>query len=202
MGPQGVAGFFGQYVWMRKQYNFWRGANGVDAWDVERLVELSARLPVREVELDSIDEIDTAYWFDLGTARPTVRTIVEHVRRRNPVLGARTLSTWGGRAQKPDSSGGRAQVGVKPGDAGPGSGRTATTLPAGGRARRGVSGSLYPQSAYEGLNSRLRSDTPWFRAVAETSMAGSRARRPREPGQVREEAALSGPSPVPWECLA
>lgn len=65
---------------MRKQYNFWRGANGVDARDVERLVELSARLPVREVELDSIDEIDTAYWFDLGTARPTVRTIVEHVR--------------------------------------------------------------------------------------------------------------------------
>lgn len=75
-----MAGFHGQYVWMRKQYNFWPGVVGVDAWDVERLVELSASLPVREVELASIDEIDTAYWFDPGTARPTVRTIVEHVR--------------------------------------------------------------------------------------------------------------------------
>lgn len=79
-GAARVARFLGPYVWVRKQYHFSPGANGVDAWDVERVVELAASLPVGEVELAVIDEIDTAYWFDLGTARPTVRTIVEHLR--------------------------------------------------------------------------------------------------------------------------
>lgn len=65
---------------MRKQYNFWPGAHGVDAWDVDRLVELSRDLPVREVRLASIWEIDTAYWYELGSQTPTVRNVVEHVR--------------------------------------------------------------------------------------------------------------------------
>jgi hypothetical protein len=58
---------------VRKQYNFWQG----DAWDVDRLVELSAALPIRDVPLASITEVDSPYWFDQA---PTVRTIVEHVR--------------------------------------------------------------------------------------------------------------------------
>ena len=32
---------------MRKQYNFWPGPVGLDAWDVDRLIELSRDLPVR-----------------------------------------------------------------------------------------------------------------------------------------------------------
>ena len=62
----------------------------------------------------------------------------------------------------------------------------------GDRARRGISGALYPQSALAGPNARLRvvafgASTP--RAVLTVR---SRAMRVRESGQVRKEAALSG----------
>jgi hypothetical protein len=65
---------------VRKQYHFWPGERGIDAWDVDRLIELSSALPVRDVKLDSIDEIDCVYWFDDRVDRPTVRRVVEHVR--------------------------------------------------------------------------------------------------------------------------
>ena len=65
---------------MRKQYHFWPGEPGVDAWDVDRLIELSSALPVRDVALDSIDEIDSVYWFDDQIDRPTVRRVVDHLR--------------------------------------------------------------------------------------------------------------------------
>ena len=65
---------------MRKQYHFWPGERGLDAWDVDRLIELSSALPVREVALDSIDEIDSVYWFDDQIDRPTVRRVVDHLR--------------------------------------------------------------------------------------------------------------------------
>jgi hypothetical protein len=65
---------------VRKQYHFWPGEDGVDAWDVDRLIELSKSLPVREVDLASIDEIDSVYWFDAKSQRPTVRNVVDHVR--------------------------------------------------------------------------------------------------------------------------
>jgi hypothetical protein len=61
---------------MRKQYNFWPGPHGLDAWDVDRLIELSRELPVKDVELASIWEIDTPYW-----SQPlTVRQVAQHVR--------------------------------------------------------------------------------------------------------------------------
>jgi hypothetical protein len=65
---------------VRKQYHFWPGERGLDAWDVDRLIELSSALPVRDVKLDSIDEIDSVYWFDDRVDRPTVRRVVDHVR--------------------------------------------------------------------------------------------------------------------------
>jgi hypothetical protein len=70
----------GQNGGVRKQYNFWPGETGLDAWDVDRLVLLSKDLPVREIALDSIGEIDTNYWFDYGSVDPTVRRVVEHIR--------------------------------------------------------------------------------------------------------------------------
>jgi hypothetical protein len=61
---------------MRKQYSFWPSESGVDAWDVDRLVELSRDLPVAQVPLASIWELDTAYW-----SQPlTVRDVADHVR--------------------------------------------------------------------------------------------------------------------------
>lgn len=65
---------------MRKQYHFWPGEQGMDAWDVDRLIELSADLPVIDVELSQIWEIDTVYWFDGESEQPTVRKVVEHAR--------------------------------------------------------------------------------------------------------------------------
>lgn len=65
---------------MRKQYNFWPGERGIDAWDVDRLIELSAALPVKDVALDAIADVDTDYWFAYGPIIPTVRRVVEHVR--------------------------------------------------------------------------------------------------------------------------
>lgn len=65
---------------VRKQYHFWPGADGLDAWDVDRLVELSRHLPVVDVEIASICEIDSVYWFDDESERPTVRKVVDHVR--------------------------------------------------------------------------------------------------------------------------
>jgi hypothetical protein len=64
---------------MRKQYHFWPGEDGVDAWDVDRLIELTSALPVEDVELTDIFEVDSVYWFD-DSERPTVRKIVEHFR--------------------------------------------------------------------------------------------------------------------------
>lgn len=63
---------------MRKQYHFWRGERGLDAWDVDRLIELTRGLPVIEVEVSTITEVDTAYWLDPDEM--TVRDVVEHMQ--------------------------------------------------------------------------------------------------------------------------
>ena len=65
---------------MRKQYHFWPGEVGTDAWDVDRLIELSADIPVEDVELASIGEVDSVYWFNQGNERPTVRRVIDHFR--------------------------------------------------------------------------------------------------------------------------
>jgi hypothetical protein len=64
---------------MRRQYHFWPGTAGLDAWDVDRLIELSRGLPVIDVGLESIREVDRVYWFD-HTHPPTVRAVIEHAR--------------------------------------------------------------------------------------------------------------------------
>lgn len=64
---------------MRKQYHFWPGDDGFDAWDVDRLIALADGLPVERVRLDEVAEIDSVYWFD-EWHRPTVRSVVDHCR--------------------------------------------------------------------------------------------------------------------------
>jgi hypothetical protein len=64
---------------MRKQYHFWPGERGLDAWDVHRLIERSRDLTPKRVALEAIEEVDTVYWFDEGE-EPTVRNVVEHMR--------------------------------------------------------------------------------------------------------------------------
>lgn len=69
---------------VRKQYHFWPGAQGLDAWDVDRLVALTENGAVEEVPLDDIGEIDSVYWFD-DDHPPTVRKVALHVRLTNEV---------------------------------------------------------------------------------------------------------------------
>jgi hypothetical protein len=52
---------------------------GLDAWDVDRLIELSRDLPIRDADVSTIREVDTPYWFDEWNP-PTVRAVLEHLR--------------------------------------------------------------------------------------------------------------------------
>ena len=64
---------------VRKQYHFWPGRHRLDAWDVDRLIELSRELPILDVDPATIGELDSVYWFD--TANPaTVRAVIDHAR--------------------------------------------------------------------------------------------------------------------------
>ena len=52
---------------VRKPYHFWPGEQGLDAWDVDRLVRMSAGFPVTQIALDSIEEVDMSYPIILGS---------------------------------------------------------------------------------------------------------------------------------------
>ncbi len=71
-----------------------------------------------------------------------------------------------------------------------------------GRARRGASGALYPKSAIAGLKSALEGQGFRYCLGQVVLKVGSRAADSREPGQVREEAAISGVVWATRECLA
>jgi hypothetical protein len=63
---------------MRKQYFFRPSANGLLAWDVDRLVALARDFPVRAVPLTEIRELDQPFFRE--DAVPTWRTFASHVR--------------------------------------------------------------------------------------------------------------------------
>jgi hypothetical protein len=64
---------------VRKQYHFRPGRRGLDAWDVDGLVAAVEKVPVEDVPLSDIAELDATYWFDHGYS-PTVRNVLEHCR--------------------------------------------------------------------------------------------------------------------------
>jgi hypothetical protein len=63
---------------MRKQYYFRPSSAGVLAWDVDRLVQLSAALPRRRIALVSIRELDEVWSGDDDP--PTWRSMLAHIR--------------------------------------------------------------------------------------------------------------------------
>lgn len=65
---------------MRKQYNFWPGTHGLDAWDVDRLIELSAEFPIVDFPIEEIKEIESSYWNRGNDSKLTVRDIVDHFK--------------------------------------------------------------------------------------------------------------------------
>ncbi len=62
---------------VRPQYHFRRTASGLNAWDVRRLIELSAHLPVIEIDPTTIKELDENHW---GDATPTPMSIIKHMK--------------------------------------------------------------------------------------------------------------------------
>jgi hypothetical protein len=70
-----------------------------------------------------------------------------------------------------------------------------------GRARRGASGALNPQTAIAGSNSSPRADRTRFCCGWKALKIGSCAAEAFEPRQVREEAAVRSHLRVPQECL-
>lgn len=65
---------------MRKQYHFRPKERGLDAWDVDLLIERSRGFPRIQVALDSIRELDEPFWFGGGSAPATCRAVAEHAR--------------------------------------------------------------------------------------------------------------------------
>lgn len=65
---------------MRQQYHR-RLVNGVaHIWDVNRLVDLSRDIPVQNVSIETIAEIDERWWFQHEEDPPTPRGIALHIR--------------------------------------------------------------------------------------------------------------------------
>jgi len=65
---------------MRKQYHFRRSADGLLAWDVDRLVELASGCEPFDLPLTQIRELDETFWFDTEGDEPTCRRIALHAK--------------------------------------------------------------------------------------------------------------------------
>ena len=65
---------------MRRQYHSCHTDQGRLFWDVHRLVELSRDLPVIDVPLAEIRELDEPFWFGGNGDVPTCRQIALHAK--------------------------------------------------------------------------------------------------------------------------
>jgi len=68
-------------VAVRKQYHFQPGRHRLDAWDVDRLVALTRDIPVKQVAVEEIWQLDSIYWSETMTPR----NLAAHVRLTNEV---------------------------------------------------------------------------------------------------------------------
>jgi hypothetical protein len=65
---------------IRPQYHFRPSKEGLLAWNVRRLIELSEGLQAQRIALSSVDEVDENHWYAFGEQLPTCRSILEHLR--------------------------------------------------------------------------------------------------------------------------
>ncbi len=65
---------------MRSQYHFRRSDQGLCAWNVERVIELSRGLPRERVPLSAFRELDEPFWCGAEGQKLTCRQVVEHAR--------------------------------------------------------------------------------------------------------------------------
>lgn len=65
---------------MREQYHLRQSADGLLAWDVDRLIALTAGIALRLVALSAIRELDESFWFGDGSEPATCRAVADHAR--------------------------------------------------------------------------------------------------------------------------
>ena len=65
---------------MRAQYHFRSSPQGLCAWDVKRLVELTKQLPRVRVPHSAIRELNEPYWACGEGQKLTCHQIVDHAR--------------------------------------------------------------------------------------------------------------------------
>ena len=64
---------------MRKQYHFKPSKKGIDAWDVDTLINITKNMKPSYVYLHSIKELNENYWFDSAFKNtPTCKSILDH----------------------------------------------------------------------------------------------------------------------------
>jgi hypothetical protein len=87
---------------VRKQYYFRHSADGLLAWDVDRLVALSASLPRVRVRVTDIAELDRACGIDGTPESLTYRQLADHARLieetdlRHPIILSATGNVMDG----------------------------------------------------------------------------------------------------------
>lgn len=64
---------------IRAQYFFRQSDRGLLAWDVRRLVELTRDLPVGQIAIAAIAELDEAHWYAHEGDTPTCRSMLQHM---------------------------------------------------------------------------------------------------------------------------
>lgn len=65
---------------IRPQYHFRQTVNGLDAWSVHRLIDLSRDLPVIMINPREIKELDMNHWYSHPSDKPTPLSVIEHMR--------------------------------------------------------------------------------------------------------------------------
>lgn len=65
---------------IRAQYYFRQSNQGLLAWDIRRLVDLACNLPVEQVKLADIAELDETHWYQHEGDAPTCRSLLEHMQ--------------------------------------------------------------------------------------------------------------------------
>lgn len=65
---------------IRPQYHLRQTADGIDAFDTRRLIELSKELPVKMIDPSSLAELDLDHWYFHTKSGPTPRSLLEHMR--------------------------------------------------------------------------------------------------------------------------
>jgi hypothetical protein len=65
---------------IRPQYHFRETEQGLDAWDIKRLIKLSAGFPIKKVDPNSFPEIHSNHWYKEKDLVPSPTSILEHIR--------------------------------------------------------------------------------------------------------------------------